>query len=102
MERYIKIEEVTNKTNLRYDDLIEITNEYIKKENNEYEIHGNGDILYDEKSDVTNAPAWNVFIIPTLSKERWPDDCFILEISDISGTVTCLYNNHGRMVEKYI
>lgn len=101
MGKLFRVDELSIKTNLTKDDVIKIAEEYIKLQKDEYELYDNI-ILYDDNSDVTNTPVWYIDIISVLVKKTWPDASFTLEISDVTGKVVCLYNDHGVMVKKYI
>lgn len=107
MGKLFRVDELSIKTNLTKDDVIKIAKEYIKIQKDEYEIHNKvynntNTILYDDNSDVTNTSVWYIDIISVVVKKTWPDACETLEISDVTGKVVCVYNDHGVMVQKYI
>ncbi|MCM1232783.1 MAG: hypothetical protein NC489_21865 [Ruminococcus flavefaciens] len=98
-----KINNVNFETNLNFDDIIKIVEEYNDKKGKEYEINKKS-ILYDTNDIepyVINGPVWFVEIISLQIKERWPDAYFFLAISDIEKRVVYLQNDHGIIVEKY-
>lgn len=98
-----KIKNVKFETNLNYDDIIKIVDEYNESQGNEYEIDKDN-ILYDTNDIdpfVVNEPVWIVAIISLKLKERFPDAIFFLAISDIEGRVVYLQNDCGRVVEQY-
>lgn len=96
----LKLNEINFKTNLKFEDIIEIAERYIKEQGEPYEIDTKN-ILYDTNSYVINEPVWYVDIISKKIKERWPDAYISLAISDREGRLAYVQNDHGIVVKKF-
>ena len=98
-ERY-RIEEIDFETNLKYDDIIQITKEFMEARPIPYELYSTH-ILYKTNPLMTDEPVWSVPIIPTDIDPVWKDDYSRLIISDKKARPICLLNDHGMLAEVY-
>ncbi len=99
-ERY-RIEEIDFETNLKYDDIIQITKKFMETKQIPYEFYLKASISYDTNSLMTDEPVWSVPIIPTDIDPVWKDDYSRLIISDKKARPICLLNDHGMIAEVY-
>lgn len=95
-----KPNEIVSETKLTADEVMHIAMQYVENKNGEYEIYSKN-ILYDDDSYITHTAVWYVDIISVIVKKTWPDACETLAISDESGKVCYVSNDHGVVVEKY-
>lgn len=100
MQGILKLNEIKFATKLKYEDIIEIAELYIKRKEEPYEIDKKN-ILYDINSYVINEPVWYVDVISKRVKEKWPDAYISLAISDREGRLVYVQNDHGVVIEKF-
>ena len=98
--KLIKLDKVDFKTNLKLDDIMKITDMYISRQEEKYEINKET-ILYNPQFDTTNGPVWYVDIIELKTKERFPDAYITLIISDKEKRLIYVMNDHGVLVETF-
>lgn len=96
-----RMEEIDFETTLNPEDVMYLTNLYIEKQKEEYEIEGH--ILYDTEADVENevkTRAWSISIVDLKVRQRFPDYHIILIIPDTNDGIIYLMNCHGIIYEK--
>lgn len=98
--KILKLNEIDFPTNLKCNDIIKIAEQYIKEQEEPYEIDTKS-ILYDTNSYVINEPVWYVDIISEKIKERWPDAYISLAISDRERRLVYVQNDHGIVIKMF-
>ena len=96
-----RMEEIDFETTLNPEDVMYLTNLYIEKQKEEYEIEGH--ILYDTEADVENevkTRAWSISIVDLKVRQRFPDYHIILIIPDTNDGIIYLRNWHGVIYKK--
>lgn len=98
--KLIKLDKVDFETNLKLDGIMKITDMYISRQEEEYEVNKKT-ILYNSKFYTNNEAVWYVDIISLQTKERFPDAYITLIISDKEKRLIYVMNDHGILIETY-
>ena len=100
-DKKYKIEEINFETNLKYDDILRITEKFFREKQGYYKLYSEAFILYEMGTLFTDERIWSVPIVPVDSSIGLEDIFLDLIISDERKKPICLLGNLGMLSEVY-